>query len=105
MKKSFFLIVLLFLGVTIYAQDNGARRQGNAQRPNRTMRRSFSPEEMAKAEVDAINAAVGLDSLQYQLVYIMKYSDMVAMQDSMKARAARAPKMGERGLNPKYFLN
>ncbi|MBQ5663719.1 MAG: hypothetical protein IIV19_04730 [Bacteroidaceae bacterium] len=100
MKKSFFLIVLLFLGVTIYAQDNGARRQGNAQRPNRTMRRSFSPEEMAKAEVDAINAAVGLDSLQYQLVYIMKYSDMVAMQDSMKARAARAPKMGERGNNP-----
>ena len=100
MKKSVLLIVLLFLGVTVYAQNNNARRQGDAPRRERTMRRSFSPEEMAKAEVDAINAAVGLDSLQYQLVYIMKYSDMVAMQDSMKARAARAPKMGERGNNP-----
>ena len=99
MKKSLLLILLMFLGVTVYAQNNN-RRQGDAQRPARTMRKAFSPEEMAKAEVDAINAAVGLDSLQYQLVYIMKYSDMVAMQDSMKARAERAPKMRERGTNP-----
>ncbi|MBE6302323.1 MAG: hypothetical protein E7089_00105 [Bacteroidales bacterium] len=100
MKKSVVLIVLLFLGVAVNAQDNNVRRQGNAPRGERTMRRSFSPEEMAKMETDAINAAVGLDSLQYQLVYIMKYSDMMAMQDSMKARAARAPKMGERGNKP-----
>ena len=99
MKKSIILIVLMFVGVAVYAQDTNVRRQGNAPRRERTMRRSFSPEDMAKAETDAINAAVGLDSLQYQLVYIMKYSDMVAMQDSMKARAARAPKMGERGNN------
>ena len=62
MKKSVLLIVLLFLGVTVYAQNNNTRRQGDAPRRERTMRRSFSPEEMAKAEVDAINAAVGVIS-------------------------------------------
>ena len=100
MKKSILLIVLMLLGVASYAQNNNARRADNANRRPRTMRQAFSPEDMAKAEADAINAAVGLDSLQYQLVYIMKYSDMVAMQDSMKARAERAPKMRERGTNP-----
>ncbi len=92
MKKTVFIIILMFLGVTAYAQNNDARRSDDAPRRGRTMRKAFSPEEMAKMEADAINAAVGLDSLQYQLVYILKYSDMVAMQDSMKARAARAPK-------------
>ena len=100
MKKSILLIILMFLGVATYAQNNDARRPNDASRRPRTMRQAFSPEQMAKAEADAINAAVGLDSLQYQLVYIMKYSDMVAMQDSMKARAERAPKMRERGTNP-----
>ena len=100
MKKSILLIILMLLGVASYAQNNNVRRADNANRRPRTMRQSFSPEKMAKAETDAINAAVGLDSLQYQLVYIMKYSDMVAMQDSMKARAERAPKMRERGTNP-----
>lgn len=97
MKKSILLMLLLFLGVTVYAQNSDARRSDNAPRRDRTMRKTFSPEEMAKMETDAINAAVGLDSLQYQLVYILKYSDMMAMQDSMKARAARAPKVRERG--------
>lgn len=100
MKKSILLIILMFLGIASYAQSNNARRADDAPRRPRTMRQAFSPEDMAKAEADAINAAVGLDSLQYQLVYIMKYSDMVAMQDSMKARAERAPKMRERGTNP-----
>ena len=100
MKKSILLIILMFLGVATYAQNNDARRPNDASRRPRTTRQAFSPEQMAKAEADAINAAVGLDSLQYQLVYIMKYSDMVAMQDSMKARAERAPKMRERGTNP-----
>ena len=99
MKKSILLIALMLLGVASYAQNNNVRRADNANRRPRTMRQAFSPEKMAKAEADAINAAVGLDSLQYQLVYIMKYSDMVAMQDSMKARAERAPKMRERGTN------
>ncbi len=103
MKKSILLIVLLFLGVAVYAQDNNARRQNGAPRTAHTMRKAFSPEDMAKAEADAINAAVGLDSLQYQLVYIMKYSDMVAMQDSMKVRAERARKMREKGTTPPRF--
>lgn len=100
MKKSIILIVLLLMGITVYAQDSNKRRPDDVPRRSRTMRKSFSPEEMAKMETDAINAAVGLDSLQYQLVYILKYSDMMAMQDSMKARAARVPKMDERGKNP-----
>ena len=101
MKKSFFLTLLLFLGVAAYAQNDDARRPDDSQRRSRTMRKAFSPEEMAKMETDAINAAVGLDSLQYQLVYILKYSDMMAMQDSIKARAARVPK--KRGDNAPRF--
>ena len=99
MKKLFIIALLLLPGIMLCAQDNNRRREG--RRPQGSeMRRSFSPEALAKMEADAINEAVGLDSLQYQLVYIMKYSDMVAMQDSMKARAERAPKMRERGTNP-----
>ena len=103
MKKSILLIALFFLGIAVFAQDNNVRRPNNGARPARTMRKAFSPEEMAKAEADAINAAVGLDSLQYQLVYIMKYSDMVAMQDSMKVRTERAQKMREKGTTPPRF--
>mgnify|MGYP003291619251 CR=1 FL=1 len=99
MKKLFIIALLLLPGIMLCAQDNNRRREG--RRPQGSeMRHSFSPEALAKMEADAINEAVGLDSLQYQLVYIMKYSDMVAMQDSMKARAERAPKMHERGTNP-----
>ncbi len=91
MKKLLIFALLLLPGIMLCAQDNNRRRE---IRPGqgREMRRYFSPEAMAKMETDAINEAVGLDSLQYQLVYILKYSDVAAMQDSMKAQAARREK-------------
>lgn len=98
MKKLLILVFLLMPGMMLCAQDNQQRRGGD-RRPgqSREMRFNFSPESMAKMEADAINEAVGLDSLQYQLVYILKYSDVVAMQDSMKARTARMEKAREKG--------
>ncbi|MBQ2289779.1 MAG: hypothetical protein II249_03825 [Bacteroidaceae bacterium] len=96
MKKLFIIALLLLPGIMLCAQDNNRRREG--RRPQGSeMRRSFSPEALAKMEADAINEAVGLDSLQYQLVYILKYSDVAAMQDSMKARSARMEKMRKKG--------
>ena len=55
MKKSVLLIALFFLGIAVYAQDNNVRRPNNGARPARTMRKAFSPEEMA--EVAAAIAA------------------------------------------------
>ena len=96
MKKLFIIALLLLPGIMLCAQEKNRRREGRMPQ-NREMRRNFSPEAMAKMEADAINEAVGLDSLQYQLVYILKYSDVAAMQDSMKARASRMEKMSEKG--------
>ena len=96
MKKLFIIAFLLLPGIMLCAQDNNRRREGRPGQ-GREMRRNFSPEALAKMETDAINEAVGLDSLQYQLVYILKYSDVVAMQDSMKAQASRREKMRKSG--------
>lgn len=74
-------IVLLFaalMTLTMSAQEKRGREQ-----------RNFDPEAVATMQTQRLNEAVGLDSLQFQLVYIMNYSDAVAMQDSMKARRAR----------------
>ena len=98
MKKLFILAFIMLSCISLSAQERHFPRRGEGQQPGRQMqRRNFDPETMARMEVDAINAAVGLDSLQYQLVYILKYSDMSAMQDSMKVRGERMRKMAEKG--------
>lgn len=102
MKKLLFVTLLALFTVAIYAQDNNRRRQG-PPRQGRQMRMKFNPEQMAKMEADAINEAVGLDSLQYQLVYIMKYSDMMAMQEKMKERAEKMKKQRADGAAPSAF--
>ena len=97
MKKFLTSIFLIFSVLAVSAQVNDAQRPERPRRPGGQMHQMFSPEQMAQRETDAINAAVGLDSLQYQLVYIMKYSDAVAMQDSMKVRAERMEKARKEG--------
>ena len=97
MKKFLTSILLIFSVLAVSAQVNDAQRPERPRRQGGQMRQMFSPEQMAQRETDAINAAVGLDSLQYQLVYIMKYSDAVAMQDSMKVRAERMEKARKEG--------
>lgn len=101
MKKFFFIVLMLFSVVTLSAQvdGDGAGAAGGKGRPAGQMRKMFSPEQMAQMETDAIHKAVGLDSLQYQLVYILKYSDAVAMQDSIKVRAERRERLRAEGGN------
>ena len=102
MKKILLVSLLALFTVATYAQDNNQRRQG-PPRQGRQMRTRFNPEQMAKMETDAINEAVGLDSLQYQLVYIMKYSDMMAMQEKMKERAEKMKNQQKEGATPPAF--
>ena len=101
MKKFFFIVLMVFSVVTLSAQvdGDGTGVAGGKGRLAGQMRKMFSPEQMAQMETDAIHKAVGLDSLQYQLVYILKYSDAVAMQDSIKVRAERRERLRAEGGN------
>lgn len=104
MKHIFALLFVLLSVTAIQAQEiqNTDNRQVNEHRGrrhgNRPMRKMMNPEDMAKMETDAIDKAVNLDSLQYQLVFILKYSDITAIQDSMKARAERRDAMREKNM-------
>lgn len=72
MKKLLFIIAL-FVSIAATAQQ-----RGNGQR------REFNPEEMALQQTQQLHKIVELDSLQFQAVFIINYSDNLAMQDSMK---------------------
>lgn len=86
MKKTFLFLVVAMMSLTLSAQRDGARAQ-----------RQFDPEQVAVMQTQRLNQAVGLDSLQFQLVYIMNYSDAVAMQDSMKVRRQRMEEARKNG--------
>lgn len=79
MKKNLLLVLAALMTMTLSAQENRERRQ----------QREYNPEQVAMMQTRQLDNAVGLDSVQFQLVYIMNYSDAVAMQDSMKVRRAR----------------
>lgn len=84
--RKFLLFFATMMTVTLSAQEGRVRAQ-----------RNFDPEMVATMQTQQLAEAVGLDSLQYQLVYIMNYSDAVAMQDSIKARRARAEEARKSG--------
>lgn len=79
MKRNLLFLLVAMVALTLSAQENRGRGQ----------RREYNPEQVALAQTQQISNAVGLDSVQFQLVYIMNYSDAVAMQDSMKVRRER----------------
>lgn len=56
----------------------------------------MNPEAMALAQTKNLQEVLQLDSVQYQAVFLMNYSDAMAMQDSMKARRERAARDGKR---------
>ena len=90
MKRSFIIAIAMFISLATFAQQrNGERRE--------RQQRNFNPESMAMAQTNALDKAVDLDSIQYQIVYLMNYSDAVAMQDSIKARQARREEMRRNG--------
>lgn len=72
MKKLLFVIALL---VSISAT---AQQRGNGQR------REYNPEEMALMQTQQLNKVLELDSVQFQALFLMNYSDNLAMQDSIK---------------------
>lgn len=90
MKKCFVFALALLMGCMLYAQEDGRRDM-------RRQQREFSPEQAAAQLTERLNQAVGLDSVQYQIVYLMNYSDMLAQQDSMKVRRARYEEMRKSG--------
>lgn len=94
MKRNLFLIVISFFVVaSVYAQRNGGREIMREQS------RVVSPEQLATEQTNELSKVVALDSVQYQLVYLMNYSDIVAAQDSMKALRARVEKNRQSGLH------
>lgn len=60
-----------------------------AQQRERARRREINPEAMAMAQTRNLQQALLLDSVQTQAVFLMNYSDAMAMKDSMQARALR----------------
>ncbi len=81
MKKCILLFVAVALAVSAYSQ------QIERERPAR--RFEMNPEAMATAQTKNLQQILQLDSLQVQAVFLMNYSDAMAMKDSMQARAAR----------------
>lgn len=85
MRKVLLSLVALMFCFTLLAQER--------ERPRG--QRVIDPEQVALKRTDALNAAVGLDSVQYQVVYLMNLSDAVAMQDSINARRERMRMRGD----------
>lgn len=91
MKRGFIFFIAVMSMLSLFAQQDG-QRAGSQRR-----QRDISPEQMAAQQTDRLNEVLNLDSVQYQIVYIMNYSDIVAMQDSMKVRRERMQKAGDNG--------
>ena len=88
MKKTILLAVAMIVAVTAFSQER--------QRDDRARRHQMNPEAMALAQTRNLQEVLQLDSVQYQAVFLMNYSDAMAMQDSMKARRERADRDGKR---------
>lgn len=88
MKKTILFIVAVALSVAAFSQDR--QRGGHARRYQ------MNPEAMAMAQARNMQEVLQLDSVQFQAVFLINYSDAMAMQDSMKARKERAERSGER---------
>lgn len=80
MKKILFLVFATLLASTAYSQDRPRERR----MPNR----EINPEEFALTRTQQLQEVLQLDSLQFQAIFLMNYSDAMAMQDSIKARGS-----------------
>ena len=96
MKKITLCLVAAMFATISMAQDF---RRGQ-ERTAFNQRMEFNPENMAAWQTKQLQEALQLDSMQYQVIFIMNYADAVTMQDSMKARRERAEKMRAEGKRP-----
>ncbi len=93
--------ITLCLVATMFAALSTAQDSHNEQdRVAFNQRMSFNPENMAAWQTGQLQQALQLDSMQYQIIYLMNYADAVTMQDSMKARRERVAKMRAEGKRP-----
>ena len=93
--------ITLCLIVTMFAALSTAQDSRNEQdRVAFNQRMNFNPENMAAWQTGQLQQALQLDSMQYQIIYLMNYADAVTMQDSMKARRERVAKMRAEGKRP-----
>ena len=93
--------ITLCLIATMFAALSTAQDSRNEQdRVAFNQRMNFNPENMAAWQTGQLQQALQLDSMQYQIIYLMNYADAVTMQDSMKARRERVAKMRAEGKRP-----
>ena len=76
MKRNFLFSLLLLCAISLSAQENN--RSG--ERPEK-----LGPEELALLQTNRLNESLGLDSVQFQAIFIMNYSDALAMEEQMKS--------------------
>lgn len=86
MKKSIILLFAMLLAVAAYSQNRDDK--------SRARRREINPEMMAVSQTENLHKILQLDSVQYNMVMLMNYSDAMAMQENMKARE------GEKRMQP-----
>ena len=63
-------------------------------------RTKFDPENLAAWQTGRLQEVLQLDSIQFQVIFLMNYADAVTFQDSIKARKERAAKMRAEGKRP-----
>lgn len=63
-------------------------------------RTKFDPENLAAWQTGRLQEVLQLDSIQFQVIFLMNYADAVTFQDSIKARRERAAKMRAEGKRP-----
>ena len=96
MKK----ITICFVAMLFATLSMAQAHRGGQERAPFNQRMEFSPEKMAAWQTNQLQQALQLDSMQYQVIFLMNYADAVTMQDSMKARRERAEKMRAEGKRP-----
>ena len=70
MKKILTCIVATMLAMTTFAQNSAEQQR---------RQREFNPEENALRRTNRLNEVLQLDSIQYQVVYIMYLSDAMTI--------------------------
>ncbi|MBQ5752061.1 MAG: hypothetical protein IIV89_04355 [Bacteroidaceae bacterium] len=91
MRRILFTLVAMLFVVGVCAQEG--------RRPQREPRK-FNPEAMAQMQTERLNSVLQLDSVQFQMVFLMNYADALTMQDSITARRERMEKMRAEGRTP-----
>lgn len=75
--------IILFLAIILAASTYAQRKTPQVRRYE------MNPEQTALIQTQRLQEVLQLDSIQFQAIFLMNYSDAMAMQDSMKARQER----------------